>query len=467
MKNIFKLLFVSILITAVLIACDNEADRDWTTPEASFKLNDTSMGAENVLYKTMENNPFILVWESIGAGEYSVVLSSTEDFANKVELGKSSESTFTTTIGTLNTKLLQAGFSPFVSQMVYIRVEKGGEMSNAISFNVKAYPVNGPVITAPTNGSTVMLNSADQSTIATTVTWSDYATYGSDVVYKVEIAKKGTTTFLNLGEVTNTKSLAITSKDLNTAALNSGGIANQESEFDLRVTAKTSFSVPSIELQSAISTIKITPFKVEFVNLYLVGDATAAGWNNSATNADMYPLLGNKTVSASYTYTGFFKAGGFKLIKVKGSWDAQYGAGSSAGTLSSDGGSGNITVAADGYYKLAVNIATMTYTLEAITPPSTTYPTIGIIGDATPNAWDASTAMTQSTFDPHIWYITNVNLTNGKLKFRANNAWDVNWGSSDEDFGIGTQGGPDINVKAGTYNIYFNDATGAFSMIKL
>ena len=75
--------------------------------------------------------------------------------------------------------------------------------------------------------------------------------------------------------------------------------------------------------------------------------------------------------------------------------------------------------------------------------------------------------MTQSTFDPHIWYITNVNLTNGKLKFRANNAWDVNWGSSDEDFGIGTQGGPNINVKAGTYNIYFNDATGAFSMIKL
>lgn len=468
MKNIFKILLASFLVTIIFIACDNDADRDWTTPEASFKLNDTSLGANNVLYETMKNNPFTLTWESAGSGEYSVVLSATEDFAAKTELGKSNSNTFTTTIGNLNTKLLQTGYSPFTSKTVYVRIEKGSEVSNTINFGVTVYPVNGPVITAPTAGSTIVLSSADQSAIATKITWTDYSSYGTtDVVYKVEVAKKGDATFLTLGQVTNALSLDVTNKDLNTVALNAGGVANQEGEFDFRVTATTNFSTPSIELKSAVSTAKITPYKVEFINLYLVGDATAAGWDNSASNANMYPLLGNHSVNASYTYTGYFKAGGFKLIKVKGSWDAQYGAGSSAGSLSSDGGSGNITVAADGYYKLAVNIATMTYTFEAITPPSTTYPTIGIIGDATPNAWDASTAMTQSTFDPHIWYITNVNLTNGKLKFRANNAWDVNWGSSDEDFGIGTQGGPDINVKAGTYNIYFNDATGAFSMIKL
>ena len=467
MKNIFKFFLASLILSAIFIACDNDADRDWTTPEASFTLADTSLGANNVLYKTMESNPFTLTWESAGAGEYSVVLSATEDFASKTELGKANETTFTTTIGELNTKLLQIGFSPFTSQTVYVRIEKGSEVSNTISFGVTVYPVDGPVITAPKSGNVITLNSADQLAIATTVTWTDYTNYGSDVVYKVEIAKKGDATFLSLGEVTNALLLEVTNKDLNTAALNAGGVANQEDEFDFRVTAVTKFSTPAIELKSAVSTAKVTPYKVEFVNLYLVGDATAGGWDNLATNDNMYPLLGNHNINASYTYTGYFKAGGFKLIKVKGSWDTQYGAGSSAGTLSADGGSGNINVAESGYYKFTANVATLTYTLESVSPPTTTYPTVGIIGDATPNAWNSSTAMVKSTFDPHVWYLTNVTLTTGELKFRANDAWDVCWGSADADFGTGTLGGANIPVTAGVYNVYFNDYSGDYVLIKL
>ncbi len=466
MKNILKLFLASVVIVMAIVSCNNDADRDWTTQQASFKLNDTSLGTNNVLYETMKTNPFTLVWESIGSGDYSVVLSGTKDFAKKTELGKVSTSTLTTTIGNLNTKLLQAGFQPFINQTVYVRVEKGSDVSNAISFGVSTYPVDVPVITAPANGSKITLNSTDQSVIATTVTWKDYSNYGSNVVYKVEVALKGTSTFVSLGEVTNATMLAVTSKDLNTAALNLGGVVNQEGDFDFRVTATTAFSTPSIALVSAVSTAKITPYKVEFVNLYLIGDATAAGWTNSATNADMYPLLGNKTVSASYSYTGYFKAGGFKLIKTKGSWDNQYGAGANAGTLSSSGASGNINVATAGYYKFTANVATLTYTLEPVSPPTKTFATIGIIGDATANGWVSSTAMTQSTFDPHVWYLTNVTLTSGQMKFRANDAWTDNWGSGDQDFGTATNGGINISVNAGTYNIYFNDFTGAFSLIK-
>ena len=466
MKNILKFFLASVVIVMAIISCRDDADKDWTTQEASFKLNDTSLGANNVLYATMSGNPFTLAWQAKGSGEYSVVISATADFAKKVELGKSTSANLTTTIGNLNMKLLQAGFQPFVNQNVYVRVEQGSDVSNAISFGVSVYPVDGPIITAPANGSAITLNSTDQSVISTTVTWKDYSKYGSDVVYKVELALKGGSTFVSLGEVTNANMLAVTSKDLNTAALNLGGVANQEGQFDFRVTAKTSFSAPAIELKSAVSTAKITPYKIEFINLYLIGDATAAGWNNNATNADMYPLLGNKDLPASYTYTGYFKAGGFKLIKTKGSWDSQYGAGSDAGTLSASGGSGNINVATAGYYKFTANVATLSYTLVPVTPPVDIYPTVGIIGDATPNAWDSSTAMTQSATDVHVWYLTNITLTNGFLKFRANNSWDTNWGSSEEDFGTATKGGLNIPVKAGTYNIYFNDFTGAYSLIK-
>lgn len=298
MKNIFKLIIASVFVSILFVACNNDADRDWTTPEASFKLNDTSLGAENVLYKTMSNNPFTLVWESIGSGEYKVELSSTSDFTKKVELGKSSENSFTTTIGNLNAKLLQLNFSPFTSQLVYIRITKDSEISNTISFGVKVYPVDGPIITAPTNGGTITLNSADQSAIATTITWNDYSNYGSPVTYTVEIAKKGSATFSSLGVVTNSKSLAISNKDLNTAALTAGGIVNTEGEFDFRVTAKTSFSTPAIELKSAIVTAKMKPYQVDYPDFFLVGAASAVSWNATGSQK----LYKHDNISEIYTY---------------------------------------------------------------------------------------------------------------------------------------------------------------------
>ena len=126
MKNILKLLLASLLLSIVFVACDNDADRDWTKPEASFKLYDTTLGA-NVLYETMKENPFILTWDNSGSasGGYSVVVSTTEDFAKKVELGKSDTNTYKTTVGALNTAMLQAGLSPYASQAVYVRIETG------------------------------------------------------------------------------------------------------------------------------------------------------------------------------------------------------------------------------------------------------------------------------------------------------------------------------------------------------
>ena len=42
MKNIFKLFLASLLVTLSFVSCENDADRDWSMPEASFKLYDTS-----------------------------------------------------------------------------------------------------------------------------------------------------------------------------------------------------------------------------------------------------------------------------------------------------------------------------------------------------------------------------------------------------------------------------------------
>jgi len=89
------------------------------------------------------------------------------------------------------------------------------------------------------------------------------------------------------------------------------------------------------------------------------------------------------------------------------------------------------------------------------------FETVGIIGTATPQGWDASTPMDQDPEDENIWRL-EIELEPGLCKFRANNAWDVNWGDTKFPIGTGTQNGPDISVIGGNYIITFNSETGAY-----
>ena len=54
-------------------------------------------------------------------------------------------------------------------------------------------------------------------------------------------------------------------------------------------------------------------------------------------------------------------------------------------------------------------------------------------------------------------------LTDGAVKFRAQDDWAINWGATDFPSGVGTQNGDNIPVSAGTYTIKFNVKTGAYS----
>lgn len=67
--------------------------------------------------------------------------------------------------------------------------------------------------------------------------------------------------------------------------------------------------------------------------------------------------------------------------------------------------------------------------------------------------WGSSVAMTKSAFNPHIWKITYTFTTDGKFKFLA----DTNW--------IGDSSGADIQIKAGKYDIWFNDIDNRYMLI--
>jgi len=450
MKNIFKLLFASLLVSILFVACDNDADRDWTKPEASFKLYDTTLGS-NVLYETMKNNPFVLTWDKMGSSEFTVVFSTTEDFANKITLGTSTTNTFKTTIGNVNSKFLSAGLSTYTPSSVYLRIEAGSEVSNTISFAVTPYPVAGPIITAPTSGGIVNLdvNKPDE---LVKVNWNDYSS-GVNVKYTVAIAKKGGT-FNNIGTVTSTvaspvKHLELTSKDFVFALLNTGALANVQSEFDVKVTAETTSTGGTITLISDIVTFKATPYEV---TSYLYAPGAYQNWTPETAEALISP-------KSDGIYTGYINFTDSSKLEFKvnpeRNWTNSYGTSDNIHLVYNGGD--NLKATNTGYQKLTVNTNTLVFSLEAYS--------WGLVGDATPGGWDVDTDMTWN-YANQTWEIASVALVGGKdIKFRLNDGWTTNYGGTNGNLAAG---GDNIKVaESGNYKIVFDLVNLKYTVTKL
>ncbi|WP_082377027.1 SusF/SusE family outer membrane protein [Chryseobacterium indologenes] len=258
-------------------------------------------------------------------------------------------------------------------------------------------------------------------------------------------------------------SVSITHKALNDLLLSLGAKPGEATSVEARF--KTAFSEQT-NYYSNVLNLTITPF-VSMKNLYLVGGATESGWENNANNLPVFrdPANVNK-----FYYTGYFKADGFKLLEQLGAWHPQWGLTAGNVMVSNLDGSnepGAFTAPSAGYYTFTIDINAKTYSLTPYTVSSAPYPTIGIIGSSTSGGWDADQDMTASALNPHIWKVTNIPLTAGEAKFRANNSWDVNWGGSTPFSGIASAGGGNIPVnESGNYDVFFNDLDGRYLFIK-
>lgn len=473
MKNIFKILGLLILPLLLMQACREEADRNWTNPEASFKLYDTTLGAA-VLYPTMAQNPFVLTWDkSAGTGNYSVVVSATQDFAAKTALGTSTTNTFKTTVGEVNTAMLQAGLSPYTSQNVWLRVEDGTEVSNAISFAVTPYPVAEPVITSPTAGQSVVLDGANPTAIATIVKWNDYS-YSVAANYTVEIAPKGSTTWKVAGNTENTKQLSWTNFVLNDAVLKLGFPVGVASDLDVRVTVNTSSTGGTITKTSKIVSFKVTPYVPAFVDFYLVGGGTAVDWN--AANAQM--LYRNSEVAEIYTY--FNNDGDFRFLGQQDWNPINYSLNAPAikdaykyfstwSTNLAPSGDENIKFSGNsGMYKISIDQNSKAITVTPSSNP--TLPTnVYLVGSL--QGWDATTALEMNQVGDGIYEYVIAIQADTEFKFIGQQGWTgLEWGNIHSAGNSGFLGpnGDNNNIKyngtGGMYKITANIKLGTYKV---
>lgn len=160
--------------------------------------------------------------------------------------------------------------------------------------------------------------------------------------------------------------------------------------------------------------------------LYMAGDAN--GWKQ-------IDYLSSED-GVHFTGYMYLNQNGFKFCTQK-DWDGTNYGGAFFGE-SED----NIMMTQEaGFYQVDVDLSAKTYTLTSFS--------IGIIGNATPSGWDSDTDMTYNP-EERCWEIKGVELSDGDMKFRANDAWTLNWGGELDNL---KQDDPNIAVAAGTYDI--------------
>lgn len=318
--------------------------------------------------------------------------------------------------------------------------------------------VTAPVLTAPEEGNTYVLSPETPDVLAERFVWTA-ADFGEGIIptYEVQIDYAGENfdTPVAVGATNGTLQFAASHNVLNTALLSLGATPFVGGNFDVRIKA----SVATEVMYSESVEIIVTPYTTETPRLWVVGGyQSTSGYGENWAHATAPQLLAREygdTQFEGYVYIANDQdatadtENGLKFSTVDNMNGTNYGAGSAAGTISADGGAANIAPNA-GYYKVNVNTAeaSLTYTLTATSWGLIGSSTAGVTGG---DGWVSDADMTYDAATKK-WSIT-LALVPGEIKFRANDAWTLNYGDDGADASL-NEGGANIAVAtAGTYKI--------------
>lgn len=311
--------------------------------------------------------------------------------------------------------------------------------------------IEAPVFITPTASASFTLAEGTLTNDFAEFTWSP-ADYGFDagVTYTLEMDLAGNN-FSEPTTVGNTNGTALkaTNVQVNSILLSKSVPDKVLTDVSFRLLAKISDEVDVIISQPI--TLKIAPVKVkvDYPKVYVPG--SYQGWNPADVSTVLFSVKSDKK------YEGFIYFGEdnakFK-ITPEPNWNSDFGDNGQDGTLEAKGSDIDLAGPA-GLYKLNVNLNALTITKQATN--------WGLIGSGTPTGWDSDTDM---IYDPvsKTLKVTLALSDGGKIKFRANDAWDINFGDTNGNGSL-EYGGDDISVPAGggTFEIELILNTGDYT----
>ncbi len=349
----------------------------------------------------------------------------------------------------------------------------------------------GSVVTLSTSTNTVAASATDSLNTALVLSWTspNYSVDSATVKYVVEIDSTGKNFSKAVSKtVIGVRSTSFTARELNAILLGFGFNFGISYDMDIRVTS--SYGNNNEQLKSGTVKVKMTPYKIPpkvappaSGRLFLVGSASAGGWNNPVPT----PTQEFSKID-SVTYAGIFDLSGgneYLVLPVNGDWGHKYSvadkstfglnAGGNFGYDLSDNIPGPST---SGKYMIRLDFQTGKFT---VTPFTGVLPAnLFIVGDATVGGWNNPVPVPSQQF-------TRVNstqfelttaITGGKqyLLLPVNGDWSHKFSVDDNTISTLKAGGsfkydapanfpaPDVS---GNYKFVVNFATYTYSLTKL
>ena len=347
------------------------------------------------------------------------------------------------------------------------------------------------------NGTTTVLNAsayviaplaADSNTTALSLTWTfpGYASDPATAKYTVEIDSSSKNfAKASVKIVTGSLTTPFKAKELNAILLSYGYAFNAPVDMDIRVTA--SYGNNNERIYSNVIKVRMTPYKIPpkialpgSLKLFIVGDATAGGWNNPV------PVPSQELVRLDETtWGGVFQLTGGKqylLLPVNGDWSHKFAVPNNSVAGLSAGGDFGFDLsdnfpgpATTGLYKIIVDFQLGKF---AVTPYSGALPTnLYIVGDATAGGWNNPVPTPSQQFtrlNSSVFELT-VPLTGGKqyLLLPLNGDWSHKFAVPNNSLaGLAAGGtfGYDLSdnfpgpAASGTYKIAVNFVTNKFAV---
>lgn len=288
-------------------------------------------------------------------------------------------------------------------------------------------------IVTPSSGTVIVLNDTNVDNPALFISWETMD--NTNGVYDVEVAETGTdfaTPYL-LG-TTEAKSFSMMVGELNDFLLDVMGLDPETAtSLDVRVSSNG-------EMTEVVSVV-LTPYKVEYTDLFLVGSLT--GWDPT-TSLPMSNIGFNEFEITIDLVDG----DEFKFLPTNTGWDGDLGEDpDNAGMLIEDG-EVNVSGYPAGKYKVYVNLNDFTFTVTEVIAPTNLY----LVGNLT--GWDPATSLPFNNTAPNIFTIVIDLPDGGEFKFLpTNTGWDGDWGEDPANPGSIIQEGEE-NIKgnpAGKY----------------
>lgn len=278
-------------------------------------------------------------------------------------------------------------------------------------------------ISASVNG--IVLHENEYGNDAVELKWTAGSNGGTNsaISYVLYIDKSGNN-FTNAVEVEMgyaAFSKKYTVKELNELLVGGLHLApGTESAVDVKLVSTVAVNSAT---ESALTTIKVTPYQPVSAELFLFGDAAPGG-----LDAENATAMVNNGVPGKFTWQGKLNVGTFKFLTKKGQLLPSY----VRGTLETELVLRSLEAQPDtkfdiqktGLYNVVVDLLNLSVSIIEGSEPL--YKELWIVGDATPNGWniDNPSQMRLDRSNPFVFTYSGV-LNAGEFKFPTSKG---NWG---------------------------------------